>query len=186
MDVRPGDRVLEMGCGTARNLFRLARRHPDAHLYGLDASQAMLDTARSKASRAGFAERIRLSHCLAEDLDYRRSFGLAQPFDVVFFSYSLTMMPTCCAAMDAAVRNTRPGGGIYIVDFWDQERLPGPFRIVLRGWLNLFGVKHRPELLSHLRCLCDAGAGSLSLRPLYARYAYLVEFRRADKRRLVA
>ncbi len=41
----PGAAVLEMGCGTGRNLVKLARRAPAARLYGVDVSRVMLDTA---------------------------------------------------------------------------------------------------------------------------------------------
>ncbi len=52
MDVSDGETVLEVGCGTARNLIILAKRRPTANLYGLDASNAMLETARAKIDRA--------------------------------------------------------------------------------------------------------------------------------------
>ena len=51
LDARPGETVLEVGCGTARNLVRLARRYPGARLHGLDASEAMLLTAAAKLAR---------------------------------------------------------------------------------------------------------------------------------------
>ncbi len=42
----PGGRVLEIACGTGRNLIAAARRYPGARFYGFDISTAMLDTAR--------------------------------------------------------------------------------------------------------------------------------------------
>src|SRR5262245_55416692 len=88
----PGARVCEVGCGTARNLIWLGRRHPGVSLYGLDASGEMLTTARSAVARAGLAERVRLAFGLAERLDRRAAFGLDEPFDHVLFSYSLSMI----------------------------------------------------------------------------------------------
>ena len=37
--LKPGEAVVEVGCGTARNLIRIARLYPGAELFGLDASQ---------------------------------------------------------------------------------------------------------------------------------------------------
>ena len=48
MDVQPGERILEAGCGTGRNLIILAKCHPKTYFYGLDASAAMLETALAK------------------------------------------------------------------------------------------------------------------------------------------
>ena len=48
MELQPGDRVLEIGCGTARNLIRLARQRRDVRCFGLDASNEMLATAAAK------------------------------------------------------------------------------------------------------------------------------------------
>jgi len=172
MPVRPGDRVLEVGCGTARNLIGLARRHPAARLYGLDASQAMLDTAGMKVSRHGLAERIVLRQALAEDLDAPRMFG-QEHFDVVFFSYALSMIPPWPAALEAALRNLKPGGQLWIVDFWDQAELPLWFRRVLVRWLALFHVHYRPELLDYLQTLVSRSNGTLTLESVGRRYAFL-------------
>ena len=132
MDVMPGQRVLELGCGTARNLIKLARIHPDARLYGLDASEPMLDTAREKIERRGFSQRIVLKHELAEQMTPQVTFGLSQSFDVTFFSYTLSMIPTWREALRAAYAGLKPGGKLHIVDFWDQQELPGPFRAALQ------------------------------------------------------
>jgi S-adenosylmethionine-diacylgycerolhomoserine-N-methlytransferase len=179
LEAPAGGRVLEIGCGTARNLIFLARRRPDLACYGLDASNAMLATAAGKVARAGLADRITLRVCLAEELDAARTFGLAQPFDAAFFSYSLSMIPTWEQAIAAALANLPAGAPLYVVDFWDQGGWPGWFRRLLKGWLDLFHVHFRPELLEHLRELAARGAGTLTIEPVAGRYAYLATFRKS-------
>jgi len=180
MRIRAGDRVLEMGCGTARNLVKLGRLHPQAGLYGLDASRSMLWTAERSLAKRGCKGRVTLRHCLAEDLDFRNTFGLAKPFDVIFFSYSLSMMPTWPQALDAALANLDRHGRIYIVDFWDQAGLPKVFARALKSWLALFHVHHRPELLGRLRRLENEGRCRLDLRSIGGRYAYLATLERVS------
>jgi S-adenosylmethionine-diacylgycerolhomoserine-N-methlytransferase len=173
MDIRPDDRVLEMGCGTARNLIQLHRLHPAAKLYGLDASARMLATAGRSMVRRNFAAAIMLCQCLAEDLSHQKVFESDEPFDVIFFSYSLSMMPTWPAALDAAMANLKPGGRIYIVDFWDQAELPRWFASLLTRWLALFHVHYRPELMAHLEKLAAEGRCHLTVEPVARRYAYI-------------
>ncbi len=50
MALKPGMNVLEIGCGTARNLIALAKKHPQIQFYGLDASREMLETAQKKST----------------------------------------------------------------------------------------------------------------------------------------
>ncbi|HLX62779.1 MAG TPA: class I SAM-dependent methyltransferase [Planctomycetota bacterium] len=173
MDIRPGMNVLEIGCGTARNLILLARKHPQARFYGLDASREMLATAQKKIDSRKLADRITLKYCLAEELDYKRTFELNEKFDAMFFSYSLSMIPTWRAALDAAFANVKPGHSIYSVDFWDQRELPAVFRKMLVWWLSLFHVHHRPELLEYMNELDTRGRCKLELTPLYRRYSYI-------------
>ena len=79
MEIKPGDRVLEIGCGTARNLIRLARQRPDIQCYGLDASTEMLATAAANVKARRLEGRITLQHCLAEELDFAKTFELRAP-----------------------------------------------------------------------------------------------------------
>ncbi len=109
MTLQPGDRVLEIGCGTARNLIRLARRRPDIRCYGLDVSTEMLATAAAKVKARRLQDRIELRHGFAEELDYEKTFGLNAPFEAAFFSYSLSMIPTWPQAIDAALANIKRG-----------------------------------------------------------------------------
>jgi len=176
MEIQPGDSVLEVGCGTGRNLMKLARRHPRALFYGLDASRQMLSTARKKVNRAGLDRRIFLKQGLAEQLDAERIFARKKPFDVVYFSYSLSMIPDWQHAIDTALSNLAPGRTLYLVDFWDQRGLPKVFRTFLKRWLELFHVEHRPELIAYLKDLEKSGAGEFHLKPVLKRYAMIGRF----------
>jgi S-adenosylmethionine-diacylgycerolhomoserine-N-methlytransferase len=178
MILQPGDRVLEIGCGTARNLIRLAKQRPDIRCFGLDASTEMLATAAAQVKSRRLEERITLAQGLAEELDYAKTFGLNAPFDAAFFSYSLSMIPTWPQAIDAALVNIKRGAALYVVDFWDQAGWPRWFRFVLKRWLDLFHVQHRPELLDYLRQLDEKGQGTLTLKSVAGHYAYLATFRK--------
>ncbi len=178
LELQPGDRVLEIGCGTARNLIRLAQGRPDIRCFGLDASNEMLATAATKVKSRRLDERITLKLGLAEELDYAKTFELNAPFDAAFFSYSLSMIPSWSKAIDAALANIKRGAAFYVVDFWDQGGWPRWFRWLMKWWLDLFHVHYRPELLDYLRELDEKGVGTLTLRSVAGRYAYLATFRK--------
>lgn len=173
----PSTATLEVGCGTARNLIKLARRPEPGLLCGLDASQEMLDTAEASIARAGVPaaghERIRLRQGLAESLDARSMFGRDEPFDTIFFSYCLSMVPTWPGAIEAAMANLKTGGHLVIVDFWDQKELPGLFAAGLKRWLSLFHVHYRPEVHDALAALGTSGRADITFESVAKRYAYI-------------
>ncbi|MCE9631691.1 MAG: class I SAM-dependent methyltransferase [Planctomycetia bacterium] len=177
-----GTATLEVGCGTARNLIKLARRPEPGLLCGLDASQEMLDTAATSIARAGVPagghERIRLRQGLAERLDAKTMFGRDEPFDTIFFSYCLSMVPTWPGAIEAAMANLKPGGHLLIVDFWDQKELPGLFAAGLKKWLTLFHVEYRPEVHAALAALGTSGQADVTFESVAKRYAYIASIRK--------
>jgi S-adenosylmethionine-diacylgycerolhomoserine-N-methlytransferase len=133
-------RVLEVACGTGRNLALIARRYPGCRLYGLDISHEMLQSARAKLG--GRAELARADACA---FDAQQLFGVAR-FDRVVLSYSLSMIPDWTAALDAAAGHLAPGGQLHVVDFGSQTELPQWFRRALYGWLAKFHVTPRTDL----------------------------------------
>lgn len=176
MDVQENECVLEVACGTARNLFKLARMQPHAQLFGFDASNEMLKTAHAQIASKPELRHIQLKRELAENLSYATTFGLSKPFDKILCSYALSMIPEWRRAFDVALRNLKPGGGFYIVDFWDQRDLPAAFRALLVRWLSMFGVRFRPELMDYIRTLTAEGQGELKIESVGWRYSYIARF----------
>jgi S-adenosylmethionine-diacylgycerolhomoserine-N-methlytransferase len=125
-----GGTVLEIGCGTGRNLIQAARRWPHARYYGFDVSPVMLETARRAVKQAGLSSRITLAAADASSFDAREIFGRVG-FDRVFVSYSLSMIPQWREALGRGCDALSPGGALLIADFGDQARLPRAFRSVL-------------------------------------------------------
>ena len=173
----PNTGTVEVGCGTARNLIKLARRPAPGLLYGLDASHEMLETAAASIARssvgAGGRAPIVLRQGLAEELDARKMFGREELFDTIFFSYCLSMVPTWPGALEAALANLRPGGTLLIVDFWDQQDLPGWFAAGLKKLLALFHVHYRPEVHEALVELGRSGRVDVTFEAVARRYAYI-------------
>jgi len=174
--IEPHEQILEMGCGTGRNLLLMAKRYPQASYYGIDASQEMLNSAQAKLKKN---LPITFQHCLAEEFDYQKTFGLTQPFDKIFYSYSLSMIPPWREALDTGLNNLKPNGTLYIVDFSDQRNYPTWFRKVLKRWLDLFGVHYKPELVDYLHTLQEQGKGTLQLEGIGGHYAFLATFTKA-------
>jgi S-adenosylmethionine-diacylgycerolhomoserine-N-methlytransferase len=168
----PGGAVLEIACGTGRNLIRAARTYPEARFYGLDASEEMLTTARENVASAGLARRITLDCADATDFDPNALFGVLA-FERVFISYALSMIPLWERAAMQAASHLALGGALHIVDFGDQGGLPNLFAAALRRWLARFSVTPRLELEPALRSLASTHDLALEFRPLYRRYAYL-------------
>ena len=169
-----GDRVVEIGCGTGRNLVALARRYPGVRLYGIDASAEMLRTAQRHIHRGGLGGRVWLAHGLGEELDAQAMFGLDRPFDAAVISYALTMIPTWPAVVERAVSQLRPGGRLAVVDFWDQHELPGWFQRLLQSWLAVFDVHPRRDMPEFFERLAGDRGGSLTVDSLFGAYAFRV------------
>ncbi len=137
---RPGMRVLEVACGTGRNLAKIGKAWPGVQLYGLDISAEML-----KSARAALGSEARLGQGDACTFAPEPLLGAAQ-FERIVLSYSLSMIPDWEGALDHAAGLLAPGGQLHIVDFGDLAGLPSPLAAGLRAWLTKFHVAPRTAL----------------------------------------
>ncbi len=169
LNVPQGGTVLEVGCGTGRNLIAVAKRYPTATLFGLDISEEMLTTARAKVAAAGFADRITLKQADATDFDPLALFGVAH-FDRVFFSYTLSMIPDWRAAIGQGAKAT--GGAMHLVDFGQFERLPKWFGRMMFAWLAKFDVEPRVMLPAAIGEAAIENGLRQKFEPLYRGYAW--------------
>jgi len=172
-----GGSVLEIGCGTGRNLALVARHYPNARLHGLDISAEMLKSAQVSLARKGGAGRVALAQGDATAFDPDALLGVRQ-FDRIFFSYTLSMIPDWCAAIGMATQCLAPGGELHIVDFGQQAALPSWFRKGLKLWLGHFHVTPRAMLLWYCRELAAEQGLQVETRSLFRDYAWSVVLRR--------
>jgi S-adenosylmethionine-diacylgycerolhomoserine-N-methlytransferase len=165
-----GASLLEIGCGTGRNLVLAARLYPTARFFGIDVSTEMLTTAIAAISRADLRGQVRVAHGDATAFDPKRLFGIPQ-FDHVMISYSLSMIPDWRGVLRNAAAHLKPGGHLHVVDFGGQERLPGIARILLRRWLAMFDVAPRDGLEHELSAMADGSRAKLRFEHPFRGYA---------------
>ena len=166
----PGANVLEIGCGTGRNLLQAARLYPDARFFGIDVSTEMLTSAISAISRRGMTGRIRVAHGDGTAFDPQLLFGVPS-FDHVMISYSLSMIPDWRSVLHAAARRLTRGGRLHVVDFGNQERLPNITRALLLRWLAIFDVTPRDDLEAVLAAMAEGIKVELKFERPFRGYA---------------
>jgi S-adenosylmethionine-diacylgycerolhomoserine-N-methlytransferase len=107
--------ILEIGCGTGTNLIELAIMFPRYKIIGIDVSKHMVEIAKERTSQFPNIE-IRLEP-FSENITQGGNSN--SKFDMVLFSYSITMMDNLGLLwIDYAKQNLKLGGVLSIVDFY--------------------------------------------------------------------
>lgn len=120
LDVRPTDRVLEIGFGPGIAIAALAGRATRGHVFGVDHSRAMVRHAARRNAAAVRAGRVHLAHASVERLP---SFG--GPLDAILGVNSVGFWPDPVERLRELRGLLRPAGRIALVS---QPRCPGATR----------------------------------------------------------
>lgn len=118
-DVRAGDRVLDVACGTG-DLTQALAATPVREVVGLDFTGEMLELARAKRERLGAARAAKLSYVQgdAQDLPFEDA-----RFDIVSIAFGIRNVQDPRRALREFARVLRPGGRLVVLEF-DRPRNP--------------------------------------------------------------
>ena len=151
--------VLEIGCGTGRNLQLMAKVYPALRLTGIDISDEMLKSARAKLAHAELDQRVALLQGDAVAPTGRKA-------PRILMSYSLSMVPDWRRALSNAIEALEPGGILAIVDFGNFGGLPDWLAEICIEMLARQDAPPCLELPQELRR--HASSRALSVRHEYA------------------
>jgi S-adenosylmethionine-diacylgycerolhomoserine-N-methlytransferase len=159
--IRPG-RILEIGCGTGKNLVSLARRFPDADITGMDLSKDMIERAAGKFSVREVRQPLLICG------NYSRPLHPVPSYNLIVFSYTLSMInPGFRQALINARRDLAPGGMIAVVDFNDSPA--GWFK----SWMKLNHVRMDGHLLPELNGLFEPARQTV-MKTYYGFWSYFL------------
>jgi demethylmenaquinone methyltransferase/2-methoxy-6-polyprenyl-1,4-benzoquinol methylase len=110
LNLKPGDSVLEIGCGTGRNFPYLQEQvGPNGVIYGVDLSSGMLRRAQQLCARNGWRN-VELTQADAAE------YTAPEPLDGILFGLSYNTMPHHLKVLENAWKQLRPGGRLVILD----------------------------------------------------------------------
>lgn len=133
LDIRPDERVLEVGIGTGLNLPLYP---PGCRLIGIDLSEKMLEKAQEKIVELGL-HNVTLKVMDAAALDFGDD-----EFDRALATYVVSAVPDPLAVLRQMRRVVKPGGSIVILNhFRSNSRLIGTFEDVVSPLCARLGWK---------------------------------------------
>jgi len=126
LGLRPGDTVVEIGCGTGLNFHLLERAiGSQGRLIGVDLTDAMLDQARARVMRRGWTN-VELVRSDAAQFDFPR------PLGGMISTFAITLVPGYDEVIHKAAATLPPGRRIAILDLKEPDGMP--------EWLVRLGV----------------------------------------------
>jgi demethylmenaquinone methyltransferase/2-methoxy-6-polyprenyl-1,4-benzoquinol methylase len=141
--LRPGDTVVDLGCGTGVNFAHLYEAvGPEGRIIGVDLTDAMLDQARARARRAGWKDVELVEADLAE-------YAFPADVDGVLSTFAVAVVPEYDDVIRRGAGALRSGGRMALCGMKRPGGWP-EWLLRLGAWVQRpFGVRleyaeHRP------------------------------------------
>ena len=134
-DPQPGEKILDVGCGTGVNVLALSKLvEPDGKIVGIDNSEAMLAVARQKASAPNIEYQLKA----IEEMDFA-----SDTFDAVVCTQVLGYVADPVGAIRAMLRVIKPSGRVFISEAdWDTLMYNIPDKELQRKVTHAFSDHH--------------------------------------------
>ncbi|MBI4847942.1 MAG: class I SAM-dependent methyltransferase [Nitrospirae bacterium] len=128
--------ALDLGCGTADVIIRLARALPGVKITGIDGAQAMLDIGVQDVKQKGFEQQIKLRKCAlpATELSGKK-------FDAVISNSLLHHLAGPLILWEAVKQCAKPGAPIFVMDLLRPHDVESA-----KGFLQLYAADASPVL----------------------------------------
>jgi demethylmenaquinone methyltransferase/2-methoxy-6-polyprenyl-1,4-benzoquinol methylase len=140
LELKPGDHVLEVGCGTGRNLSPLVQAVGAlGQVYGVDLSEGMLAEARKLRAKAGW---LNVKLIQSDASAYQVPAAVAG----VIFSLSYAVIPHHREALHHAWQQLLPGGYLVIMDAKLPSNLLGKLLHPFVVWTSKLTVLGNPDI----------------------------------------
>jgi demethylmenaquinone methyltransferase/2-methoxy-6-polyprenyl-1,4-benzoquinol methylase len=172
--VPPDARVLDLACGTGDLAFAAGRRATRGSVLGIDASPAMIDLARERATREAPAANVRFAVGDISALDVPSG-----SVDAVTAGYALRNVPNVARAVSEIARVLKPGGVLAALDFYRPEsalwrRLFLAYLSVAGNWVGW--LWHRqPVVYGYIARSIDHFVSWQEFSLLLAQHGFMVE-----------
>ncbi|MCI0490484.1 MAG: methyltransferase domain-containing protein [Blastocatellia bacterium] len=135
-----GSCVLEVGCGTGKNLALLRKAvGAEGHVYGVELSEGMLARARELVDKHGW-QNVTLTESDAAE------YAPPEPVDAVFFSLSYATMPHHHQVLHHVWNHLRPGGRVVIMDAKLPAKTWGRLLLPFMAWISRITVLGDPYI----------------------------------------
>ena len=177
LQLRPGDTVVEIACGTGLN-FALYQEKvgPEGYIIGVDLTDAMLAQAQDRIAAEGW-KNVTLVHADARD------YAIPAGADAVIATYALSLIPECGKLIGKFAEEMKPGSRLALLELQVQANWPKWVTRIGLALVKPFAIEEawlKRKPWERIKQAVAVHLDDLSLQAMYFGSTYLVSGQRTN------